>query len=74
MYVTGSLPPTVSARPSFTSRRRWDSASDTAIDREPCGICSRGRFHTIRPAGCHGVAGRASSPGQPLLVVVQRLP
>lgn len=38
MYVTGGPPGTASARPSFTSRRRCDSASDTAMDREPCGI------------------------------------
>lgn len=34
-YVTGSLPGTASACPSFTRRRRWASASETAIVREP---------------------------------------
>ncbi|GGW18549.1 hypothetical protein GCM10018980_61070 [Streptomyces capoamus] len=34
-YATGSLPGTGSARPSFTRRRRWDSASETAMVREP---------------------------------------
>ena len=34
-YVTGSLPVTASARPSFTSRRRCASASETAMFREP---------------------------------------
>lgn len=34
-YVTGSLPVTASARPCFTSRRRWASASETAMLRDP---------------------------------------
>lgn len=34
-YVTGAPPGTTSARPSFTSRRTWASASDTAMLREP---------------------------------------
>jgi hypothetical protein len=34
-YVTGSLPVTASARPSFTSRRRCASASETAMFRDP---------------------------------------
>lgn len=34
-YATGSLPATGSARPSFTSRRRWASASETAMFRDP---------------------------------------
>ncbi len=34
-YVTGSVPVTASARPSFTSRRRWASASETAMFLEP---------------------------------------
>ncbi len=34
-YMTGSLPATASARPSFTRRRRWDSASETAMFLDP---------------------------------------
>lgn len=34
-YATGSLPGTASTRPSFTRRRRWASASETAMVREP---------------------------------------
>lgn len=34
-YVIGSLPATASARPSFTRRRTWASASETAMLREP---------------------------------------
>ncbi|GAB7108048.1 hypothetical protein JCM4814A_63620 [Streptomyces phaeofaciens JCM 4814] len=34
-YVTGPLPATASARPSFTSRRRWASASETAMFLDP---------------------------------------
>lgn len=34
-YATGALPGTASTRPSFTRRRRWASASETAMVREP---------------------------------------
>lgn len=34
-YVTGSLPGTASAWPSFTRRRRWASASETAMFLDP---------------------------------------
>ncbi len=75
-YVTGSLPVTASARPSFTRRRTSASASDTAMLREVKGMSLHRAVHSMRSASCQAVSGvdGGRAAGEPVVVVGEQLP